>query len=550
MTFRVRLSTYLRARDRGWILSLIASVCLVYLPFLGNPFIFDDASLLQDDFMAHFAHSLFSFELRWWPYASLGWTYVTFSNENTYFYHVGNLLLHAASVITLFYLLRQLTGTVITESKNSVSMIWGAWFGALIFAVHPVAVYAVEYIIQRSILMATLFVLLMQLAYVRGLLTGQGRWMVLTVLSYFMAVYSKEHSVLAPLLLAAETVLLRGEIKTSARSLWITWGALFAVAVQIVLLAKGVIGTPYETGAAALFEQQDIVASTPMLHLLSMMTQAGLFFKYLLLLILPNPAWMSIDMREPFISSLGQWQGWLGAVGYIAYGAFSFWLLMRPRWPGLVGLALLYPWLLFLLEFSSIRVQEIFVLYRSYLWLPGLLLIIPFCTAKWNGKKAVIILGLISLLLLPLAWNRLWVMGDNFRLWNDAAKLLQTGQEPLASRIYYNRANAEASTGKWEDAITDYERSLALWGKDQKENAILHHDLGAVYFNTRRFQDALVQFDKATALDPEYAKAYFDKGMTLKFLKQDEKAMEQMKISCELKYLIACVIVKLGPGKE
>lgn len=547
MAIRMGLRNYFSQRDRAWVLTLFVAVCLAYLPFLGNPFIFDDINFLQQGFLEHYSHDWFRFELRWLPNASLIWSYDVFDGVLTHFYHLTNLLLHAATVITLFYLLRQLVTAVIPDSKSDPKLIIGCWFAAFIFAVHPMMVYAAGYVIQRSILMATLFVLLMQLAYLRGLMTGQKRWLLLAVVAYLIAGFSKEHSVLAPALLLAETILLRGMIRASGRALVLTWLALAIVGVQIILLAKGVIGTSYEAEAASMFEQQELIASAGTLHLLSVLTQAGLFFKYLLLLIIPNPAWMSIDMREQFVLSLADWQAWLGALGFLAYGALGIWLLLRPRWVGLAGLALLYPWLLFLLEFSSIRVQEIFVLYRSYLWLPGLLLFIPILLLKWPGKKSLFTLGVVALLLLPLTWNRLWVMGDNYRLWNDAAKLLKSGKESLAVRIYYNRASAEGGIGKWAEAATDYERTIAGW---KNNNAILHHDLGVAYYNLGRYQGALVQFDKAIMIDADYAKAYFNKGMALKKLNQDELSMQQMLKSCDLEYAMACFIVKMAPNTK
>lgn len=547
MSISMRLQDYLGRRDRGWALTLFAAVCLVYLPFFGNPFIFDDTNFLQEGFLEHYSQAWLQFELRWLPNASLVWTYSTFDGVLTHFYHLTNLLLHAATVITLFYLLRQLIETVIPDSKSDPMVVWGAWFAALIFAVHPVMVYAAGYIIQRSILMSTLFVMLMQLAYLRGLVTGKQHWLMLAVVAYLIAGFSKEHSVLAPALLLAETILLRGKIRSSGRALALTWLALAIVAAQIILLAKGVLGTSYEAEATSMFEQQELVASAGVLHLLSVLTQAGLFFKYLLLLIVPNPAWMSIDMREQFVLSLTDWHAWFGMFCFVAYGALGGWLLFRPRWSGLAGLAMLYPWLLFLPEFSSIRVQEVFVLYRSYLWLPGLMLFIPILLLRWPGKKSLFTLGVVAVLLLPLTWNRLWVFADNYRLWNDAAQLLKSGNESLAVRIYYNRAHAAAGIGKWAEAAADYERTIAGW---KNNNAILRHDLGVAYYNLGRHQEALVQFDSAITLDAAYAKAYFDKGMTLKILHRDELAMQQMLKSCELEYAMACYIVKMNPNAK
>jgi hypothetical protein len=540
MSYRTKLSGYFRSRDRGWVLSLLAAVCLLYLPFLGSPFFFDDLTFFFSGAAEKYAHSGFHFDLRWLPYVSLGWTELLFSNVVTHFFHLGNLLLHAANVILLFYLLRLLAGAVTAENGNSIAVVRGAWFGALIFAVHPVAVYAAGYVVQRSILMATLFALLMQLAYVRGLLSGQKRWLLLAVAAYFLAVFSKEHSVLMLAVLLALTILVRGKIQASRPALWATWAAFVAVALLIVLRAKGVFGSPYEAMAADLFEQQGVAESTPMLHLLSVLTQAGLFFKYLALWLFPNPAWMALDMREPFISSLTAWLGWLGAAGFLAYGFVSLRLLLRGGIKGLIGFALLYPWLQFWLEFSSIRVQEPFVLYRSYLWMPGLMLFMPLLLLKWPGKKTLSALGLTVLLLAPLAVNRLWVFADNYRLWNDAALLLPDDRVAGADRILFNRGQAAAARNKWDAAIADFQRAAAI----SPQYAPVRFELGWAYGVTGRYQDAMIQFDAAIANDPNFANAYYGKAMLLKMQHENKQAAELMAKSCELKHAMACLITK------
>ena len=123
--------------------------------------------------------------------------------------------------------------------------------------------YAAGYVVQRSILMATLFALLTQLAYVRGLLSGQVRWLVLAAVAYFLAVFSKEHSVMVLALLAAQTVLLRSQVRASARTLWLAWAAFFSIGLLIVLRAKGVFGAPYEAMAADLFERRESLRVEP-----------------------------------------------------------------------------------------------------------------------------------------------------------------------------------------------------------------------------------------------------------------------------------------------
>ena len=538
MSLRSSLLNYFARRDRGWMLSLFAAVALVYLPFLGNPFVFDDLPFFSSGAVNRYATSLFQFDLRWLPYASLGWTAAVFSDAVPHFFHLGNMLLHVANVILLFYLLRLLLGTVLADHENPRVLVWGAWLGALVFALHPVAVYAVGYVIQRSILMATLFALLMQLAYCRGLLTGQKRWLLLAVGAYFLAGFSKEHSVMSLAVLAALTILLRDKNQALRPALWATWGAFAAVGLLVILRATGVFGTPYEPMAAALFEQQGIVESTPVLHLLSVLTQAGLFFKYLLLWWLPNPAWMAVDMREPFVSSVGEWRGWLGAAAFLAYGLVAVRWLLRGGITGLVGFALLYPWLQFWLEFSSIRVQEPFVLYRSYLWLPGMMLLIPLLLAKLPGRRTLLGLGCIALLLAPLAWNRLGTFSDNYRLWNDAALLLRSDSASGADRIFYNRGQALAAEHKWEEAIADYKRTAAL----SPQLAPVRRALGMAHVSARQYREAIAQFDAGLAIKPDDAQAYFGKGLALMGLHEREQALQQMRRGCELGSETACMM--------
>ncbi len=432
MNYRTTILNYFSERDRGFIISLLAIVGLVYLPFLGNPLFFDDLQFFSST-VGRYTNSLFHFSPRWLPHASLAWTWTYFS-DIPHIHRLFNILLHCVNVVLIFFLIRQLTTLIASEIKT-VYCNWGAWLGALFYACNPVTTYAVGYLIQRSILMATLFTLAMQLAYLRGLVCeknlSQKLWLILSLLFYFLAVSSKEHSLMAPAILLAMTILLRPRILVDKRVLWLTWLGYMVIALILILRMKGLLGVAYEHDAADLFDQQGIAEASTMPHLLSALTQAGLFFKYLLLWLLPNPAWMSIDMRETFAGSLNAWGNWLGLIGFVLYGLLAFGLLLRKGKAGLAGLALLYPCLFFMVEFSTIRIQEPFVLYRSYLWLPGMMLFFPLLLSILpNRKRTMIALTLLTLSLVPLSWNRLWVLADDCRLWNDAALLLPNERTP------------------------------------------------------------------------------------------------------------------------
>ncbi len=564
-------------RDRIKAFLLLLLVGFVYLPFLDNPLVFDDVPFFNGG-PSGYSDQLFEFNLRWFPYFSLGFTWV-FAAENLSAYRVQNLLLHGLNVLLLLLLMRLWIGVFIADASKERLANWGAWLGALVFACHPLAVYGVGYLIQRSILMATLFTLVMQLAYLRGLLENKKRYMALAVAAYFLAVFSKEHSIMAPAILLPLTWIMRDRIQFSPRIMLATWIGFALVALLVVMRLKGLLGVAYEPDAANLFGRQQVLQGAPALYLLSVLTQAGLFFKYCLLMLVPNPAWMSVDMRETFLLSWRDWTSWIGLLAFVGYGLFALRCLLRGGRIALLGLALLYPWLLFMTEFSSIRVQEIFVLYRSYLWLPGYMLLLPLLVSAWpsfvgwvdrvfvcprgslsawaqkrahptlpqeGGAKFMLAGALIALLLVPLSWNRLWVFADNYRLWNDAAQLLHSDQTPGANRIFYNRGQAEAAMHKWDDAIADFQRAITL----SPPLAPLHHTLGLVYMDTGRYQDALAQFEAAIALKPEEAGYYYAKAMSLKRLHRDDLAMRQMEKSCELKFMTACLIVQMNAGSK
>ena len=137
------------------VLTLFLSVIALYAGSLFAPLVFDDSSFFDNPAnIVKYSH--FSLELRWLPYASLAGT-VTWLGLDIFWLRLGNVVLHAANATTLFFLLRrlfQVTLTPLNAADNlPLSPSWFAFFGALIFALHPIAVYGVAYLIQRSTLM-------------------------------------------------------------------------------------------------------------------------------------------------------------------------------------------------------------------------------------------------------------------------------------------------------------------------------------------------------------------------------------------------------------
>ncbi|MDB5796341.1 MAG: Tetratricopeptide 2 repeat protein, partial [Paucimonas sp.] len=329
--------------------------------------------------------------------------------------------------------------------------------------------------------------------------------------------------------------------------------AMAAIGWMTVARVQGVVGMAYEPMSAHLFAQSSLPVSPGLSHALSIATQAGLYFRYLLVWLLPAPAWMAIDMRAEFLPGFGRWEAWAGPIAFAAYGVLATRLLFARGLAGLAGFGLLYPWLLYPLEFSSIRVQETFVLYRSYLWMPGLMLVLATLVVALQrfslrrslsmpGLRAALLVSCV-LLLAPATVDRLQVASDGWRLWDDAARLLANDSVPGADRIRYNRANAALAAGRYREAVSDLQRVVAI----SPQLMPVHHALGNAYLANGQPGPAEQEFRLALSHSPANPALRYAWAISLKRTGREAEAREQMRVSCAGNYMPACMVTaRLG----
>ncbi|HZW24788.1 MAG TPA: hypothetical protein VFF26_04815 [Gallionella sp.] len=489
---RVVASCVLLGRSRFFPVVLLAmAVFALYGQFLWNPVIFDDANFFSMDEDGHQPVSDFRFsllELRSLPYATLAWG-KDFLGLDLRHFRIENMLLHFAVTLVLYFFLHTLVKLFSDRaSERSLGPRSTAFIGALIFALHPVATYATGYLVQRTILMATLFSLLAMLSYLHGSLRQNPRWLWACVPFYYLAVFSKEHSIMLPAVLVALTVLLHEDWFAQLKRRWAIFLALGLIALFVIAAKIGVLGKVYEFDAPEMLDMDN-----PLNYPLSVLTQSWLFFKYIGLWLFPNPGWMSIDMREPFADSLMSRYA-LAMMAFIAYGAFAARLLLKRGRIGLVGLAMLFPWLMFMTEFSSVRIQESFVLYRSYLWMAGACCVIPIALDLLRKRMAVAIATIIALAMIPVSMDRLATFSHPLLLWEDAAKLVENRHDlPGVYRIYLNRGTARHVVNNFDGAIEDYKLSLKL----RPDWPHSYNNLGVTYIQKKDWPAAVEAFTHA-----------------------------------------------------
>ena len=166
-----RLIVYLR---KDWLrcLLLAATGFLVHLPALQGRLLWDDEYLARDNpfikspllIFEVFRHYLFldSFSAHYRPVQNISFIVdYFFWNTNTYGYHLTNLVLHVASGLLLYFLLRTLwislrrTQTTFPRENDNESLV--VFFVAFLWIVHPVHSAAVDYISGRADSLAFVF---------------------------------------------------------------------------------------------------------------------------------------------------------------------------------------------------------------------------------------------------------------------------------------------------------------------------------------------------------------------------------------------------------
>lgn len=532
----LRPTTIARLLALGLVLVL---VCGLYLPFLGNPRVFDDATFFNGYHFAYYATHPVGLLPRTPAYFTLAVTHVVF--ERIEAHRIVSLAFHVAVMLALYRFACELQRVVrspsspLREEEADARAASGAIVAAGAFALHPAAVYGAGYLVQRSTVLATLFGVLSLWLFLRGIASGRYRFTVLAAGCYALAVLSKEHSVLLAAVALPLAVLAATSLRRAAPHLALYWAACLPAALLAAYMARQVLGQAYEPHVADIAAQVGTAsgeASGELTWGLSAATQAGLFFRYLWLWFLPDPAAMSVDWRVDFLATASP--GWLAfkVVAFVACGGLGILLLLRRGRLGIAGLGLLYAWVLFLVELSVARFQEPFVIYRSYLWAPGFALVAAAALGRVRPRFALVAFALAAPVLMVQAYDRLTTFSSPLRLWADAADKLPAGPVPWGSRVLYNAGREYLYAGQPEQARTLVERCVATY----PDTFQCVYARGAIDLQLGQYERALPHLLRAGEMQPGSGIAQHRIGLALEKLDRIEEARERYRRAMALGY--------------
>jgi tetratricopeptide (TPR) repeat protein len=404
-------------------------------------------------------------------------------------YHLTNVLLHAATAVLLFLVLRQVTGNL-----------WPSAFVAAIFAAHPLHVESVAWVTERKDVLSGLFGVLALGAY---------GW------------YTQRPGVLR--YLAVVGTLALGLL---AKPMLVTWPFLFLLLdywplkrcfSAALLLEKVPLLLLVAASAIFTFLNQKAGGAVASLETMPMWARilraAVLYVNYIGKTLLPMN--LAVYPAEPLESV---WSA-LGAVLLLAMiTAFTVWRArLGERWL-VVGwfwyLGTLLPTIGLIQVGTEVRADR-------FLYLPqiGLCIALAWSVASFFGRRANVSEDAGS------QFAGRWACGA-------AAIVIVTA---LAATAY-------RQTGYWRDSEALWTHTLACTGR----NCVAHCNFGHYLLEHKRANDAIDQLQKAVSIKPDFAEAEYDLGNALNARGQPDMAIAHFEKAVAIKPDFADAYGNLG----
>ena len=497
---------------------LVAVTLAAHFPAVHAGYIWDDDYLFYQNPLIHSPAGLHKFWFSteapdYWPLtATTFWLEWRLWGNNPRPYHVGNMLLHALAAVLLWRVLRRLN---LGEA--------GAYLAGLIFAVHPVTVESVAWIVERKTILSMALYLLAILAYLRFEDRGRRQWYVLALLAAAGALLAKTSVVMLPVILLLLIWWRQGTV--TRRALHRT------IPFFLLSLVLGLVTLWFQThkGIGA-----DVVRPEGLGSRIASVGWVVWFYLYKIVvpinLAMTYPRWdvdggqvLSYVPLALLIACFGvlwsyrkSWgRGPLAALG-------SFVIVLTP--------------VLGLLQMSYARFSLV-ADHLQYPGLPGVIALIAgglgaaWSQARREGRRAVAAgiaaaAGAIVPALGALTWHQAQFYRDEKTLWTHTIAV-----NDRAWAAYNNRNVASEGKGDLAGELRDYTKAIEL----KSDFADAYNNRGQVYYQMGDFARAVQDITRSIELRPGYASAYYNRGNTYAALGDRDRAVQDYTKAIELK---------------
>lgn len=509
---------------------LVNMTVWAYVPAMHGDFIWDDDTYLTGDERMESLHGLRliwtqvmgeDYRHQYYPLTITGfWAQHQLWGEDSYGYHVVNVILHAINAILLWRLLRVLA-------------IPGAWLAAGIFAVHPVHVMSVGWITELKNVLSTLFFLSAALAWVRFLDFGKRisstdkpdrmksgwTWYGIGMALFVLALLSKTATAILPIGLLI--VLWWKRPRMTGRD-WLSLLPMVVIGTGFVLLTV-YLERNYTRAQGDEFPGTWVERS--------LIGGRAIWF-YAGKLVWPHPLTFIYPRWE---INVGAWWSYTYPLGVVAVVGLLWGL--RDR----IGKGVVAAVLFFVLAVAPMYCVNIYMTRYSYVsdhwqyWASMGLIVLAASTGSlsasrlgaWPRRMAMLGAAVLLVALGCLTWRQGSIYENREVLWQDTLK-----KNPDAWIAHNNLAHLLVKQSKFNDAIQHYHHALRL--KDDSDK--IHFSLASTLLLANNDEDgALRHYREAARLNPTESDAHFNIGALLLQRNDPINAVRYLRQAIELK---------------
>lgn len=469
-----------RRRNRLAILALCLLSVVIYLPAVDGEFLWDDAvftdaapvrepSGLADIW---FSPSAIENEGHYWPlvYTSFWLEHALWGFESSIPFHLTNILLHLLNTLLLWRLLRRFA-------------VPGAFAAAAVFAVHPVHVEAVAWVIERKDVLSGFFYLTAAAAWFRFVETGRKSACASSLGLFTAGLLSKSIVVTLPAALLIVQWWRRGRILASDLRRLAPF-ALVAVVITLADLAYYAGQAPFSLDYS--FLERTLLASRAL-------------WSYALKLLWPSPLPVIYPLWEVTATDLLGWAALFAALSVAA----ALWFARERIGRGpLAGAALFAVTLSPVLGFvDNVYMEFAFVADRyQYLASIGLTTALAAAGAAFASRRPGAVLvgsrwlagGILAALSL-LTWRQAGIYRDEITFFSHIV-----AANPEAHGAHGNLTIALLDAGRPEEALVSGRAAL-----EREPDDVDHlNNLGLANLRLERLPEAAEYFERGRASDP------------------------------------------------
>jgi len=452
-----------------------------------------------------------------------------FAQDDVTGFHLVNIGIHFLTSLFLFLSILLLFRTPNIKGWDLESIYFVALLSSVFWAIHPIQVQAVTYIVQRMTSMAALFYIIAISSYLKARLapskTGQIFFFALCTISFALGVGSKNNAIVLPVsLLLLEFLFFRdlAQKHTQKQAAVILAGGVLLVAAAgffIFLDADpGKVLKGYEGRTFTLAQR--------------LLTQPSIVLFYLSQTFYPIVSRFSIHHDFQVATSFfSPWYTFPALIFILSLIVFALW---RIRKNPILSFAILFFFGNHVIESTIISLEMVFE-HRNYL--PTLFLFLP--VTVWIKKaidyyaptqKSMYCFLIVSLCAAMMSlgmstYVRNWDWRSTKALWEDAKKKAPKSARPLQNLAW---AYYEPS-GHTEKAIEYYTKALDLDDPKKGFRYYSYNNLAGMYFRKLKDYEKALEYSKqALEIVPQAVHCNIVASKALVMLGHYDKAIEHL----------------------